>query len=367
MLLSLKSESGSEKSLESTLERAITIAVERVQNEGDKRKSELMANFAEERADGFKQFQAAADLQMRRVARDYDRIVTWTGLALVVIASLATLLGIKAFYDLKQTAIKSVHLPAAQEAAKAQNTAENVMARPLAAPGLPDLMTAKTTEGVTMSEKPLSDAQWRLVIVPALAAISNEVTMAEKEIAHAQAHLSDIRASRDFMLTVLSAMSDDRDAYETLYQLSRDASSPFRKTADDAYRKICLLDSRLGEGIQVAMADSWRNAADASYCDLRAYSRHYATCGTASQRIKLIVDVCHRKDISNNDKISWFMDIYAQDKSLAVVATVGRLVHAEPGADYEPLAIRDILDWWSSNKEKYRGSDQTSREAAQAF
>ncbi len=367
MALSLKSESGSEKSLESKLERAITTAVERIQNEGDRRKSELMAAFAEERADGFKQFQAAADLQMRQVAWDYNRILKWTGLALAVIACLATLLGIKAYFEWKPTTSRSVTLPTAQAAPKAQHTSDIIMARPLAAARIPDQVTLKAIEDVTMSEHPLSDAQWRFVIVPALAAISNDLVLVEYEIAQTQTHLSDIQASRDFMLTVLSALSDDRDAYERLFQLSRDASSPFRKAADDAYRKICLTDSRLGEVIQVAMADSWRNAADARYCDLRAYSKHYATCATASQKVKLIVDVCHRKDICNNDKISWFMDIYARDKSLAVVATVGRLVHAEPGADFEPLAIPEILDWWSSNKGKYSGPDHTSHEAVKAF
>ena len=367
MLLLLKSESGSEKSLESTLERAITSAVERVQNEGDKRKSELMANFAEERADGFMQFQAAADLQMSRLAADYDRMIKWMGLALAVIVSLVALLGIKAIYDLNQTASKSVHLPAAKEAAQTQSTADPVMARPLTAAGIPDRVAFKAIEGLTMSEQSLSDSQWRFGIVPALAAISNEIILAEQEIVHARAHFAGIQASQDFTLTVLSAMSDERDAYEKLDHLSRDVSSPFRKAAGDAYRRICWADSQTGEGIRVTVADSWRNAADTRYCDLRAYSRHYATCTTASQKIQLIVEVCHRKDIGNNDKISWFMDIYARDKSLAVVATVGRLVRAEPGADYEPLAIRDILGWWARNQEKYSGPDRTCREAAKAL
>jgi Tfp pilus assembly protein PilX len=54
----------------------------------------------------------------------------------------------------------------------------------------------------------------------------------------ANAALSDIKSTEDFIETIVAAQNDDRAAFDNLAKLARDASSPYAERAQHAWTTI---------------------------------------------------------------------------------------------------------------------------------
>jgi anti-sigma28 factor (negative regulator of flagellin synthesis) len=191
-----------------------------------------------------------------------------------------------------------------------------------------------------------------------VAEIKNILDGTEKKVAELDRSIQDgnrsvmeLQLLTRFNTVVIAAQSNDRDAYDQLWNWGDDASFPYREITIRTVNKM-MSESGLFfppdfTGIHVEVP--WSE--DPNKLTLPQLIDFY---NTSSERIRLgVVQFIwlQRLDISKKERLQFLADILKDEKSLFVCKLAGYYFAKGTGDGLAPLGIRDHLKWWEKNKE----------------
>lgn len=158
----------------------------------------------------------------------------------------------------------------------------------------------------------------------------------------------------EFMMTVVSAQNDDRQAYDQLSALENDNQSPFQQAALMARVNIRLqYGERLGSrgGIS-SIAPSWKEGVDPSSLTISQLIDDYN--GTSWHfHSGLIAYIWERDDFSKGERVQFLVDVLTNERNLKAVCIAQYLLSKEANIKFNPLVIEALLEWWEENKGYY--------------
>lgn len=158
-----------------------------------------------------------------------------------------------------------------------------------------------------------------------------------------------LKAQAEYSATVLAAQSNDRKAYDTLWNWSEDPAYAFRKEAAQAAERI--MDEHNPTLVTAGHQVPWNQGVEPEKLSLDQLRQNFDQA-PPTVRIALVEYVwTKRADISKKDRLAFLADVLATDEHLDVVEHAGRYFAGGSGNKFKPLAISAHLDWWAKNKD----------------
>ena len=151
----------------------------------------------------------------------------------------------------------------------------------------------------------------------------------------------------EFTATVQAAQSDDRRAFDKLWDWGNDKNYPFSKNAERAHMAILESHSRL-----IVMAWPtlvWNENVDPSTLNYNVLKNAYKEIHIDMRQpfIKYLYD---RKDISRIEKVEFLINVIKNDSSLKAVEYAGRVLLDLENLRFKALEIGKFIKWWEENR-----------------
>lgn len=158
-----------------------------------------------------------------------------------------------------------------------------------------------------------------------------------------------------FMMTVISAQNDDRQAYEQLSILEKDNQSPFQQHALNTKMNIRLqYGERLGSaGGLSSIAPQWKEGVDPNALTISQVIDEYNETSWYFHS-GLIAYIWKRNDFSKKDRMQFLIDTLEKERNLKAVCIAQYLLSKEANIKFNPLVIEPLLEWWKENKHNFK-------------
>jgi hypothetical protein len=190
---------------------------------------------------------------------------------------------------------------------------------------------------------------------------SKQLSELEREMSAAAEASDNLQLAVRYTTTVLAAQSDDRVAFDQLQTWSNDGSFPFAASAHEVSDAVKDNLTNLMLNYQVP----WKQGVDPAKfksADLRAIYSSLEFQKVTNFRVALVQYFATRSDLSQKDRLGFFIDVMHRDPSLKVVAYAGQAFAQvanlnnplTPQLHMDPLALPIYYDWWKNNQSKLR-------------
>lgn len=185
--------------------------------------------------------------------------------------------------------------------------------------------------------------------------IAQSASKARETAEKAEGVLKELEVSNDFMLTVVAARNDDREAFERLRAWQRDKSNKFRDAAIDAVIKI---RGEYHGPIQPKhpIFPQAGISVDTSQTSISYWREAHASAPRMFQA-GLVKFVWRNDNIPKTERMKFLADIIRRDPALAnewsltSLYYVGELFAEEVGIKWNAFDIEQLLEWWEKNKD----------------
>ncbi len=170
-------------------------------------------------------------------------------------------------------------------------------------------------------------------------------------ITKANATLANLDAATEFTMTVVAAQNDDRNAFDTLKEWSKDKENPFSSRAAQTWSTI--FESH-NEPIYLSnFTAPWKEGFDPSKLSLPELVKQYQGA-PAQVKPALLEYIWKRNDIAKVERLDFMIDVMKHDTSLTAVEYAGRHFTAGTGQKIKPMAIEYLVDWWEKHKPEFQ-------------
>lgn len=186
--------------------------------------------------------------------------------------------------------------------------------------------------------------------------LSEKNTKAEEKLSQLDNAISDgilaveeLQLYTQFNTTVISAQSDNRPAYDQLWDWSKDSSFPFQNAAAQSAQTI--MDQHNPAMVSVGFSVPWNEGVDPQKLSLPELLQTFLN---APPHIRLgILEFVWEKrtDITKRDRLQFLVNVIRTDESLKVVEYAGRYFAQGTDDKFKPIAIGSHLKWWDENKD----------------
>ncbi len=168
-----------------------------------------------------------------------------------------------------------------------------------------------------------------------------------KKLEEANSTVAELKLLLEFTATVQAAQSDDRRAFDKLWDWGNDKNYPFSKNAERAHMAILESHSRL-----IVMAWPtlvWNENVDPSTLNYNVLKNAYKEIHIDMRQpfIKYLYD---RKDISRIEKVEFLINVIKNDSSLKAVEYAGRVLLDLENLRFKALEIGKFIKWWEENR-----------------
>lgn len=180
-------------------------------------------------------------------------------------------------------------------------------------------------------------------------AITPQMTIAQDEIAELKTSGELLETRVEFTLTVIKAQNEDRPAFDRLRKWSQKQSFPLQEDAVQAWAKI--LGTHASPIFMSGYTVPWSEGIDPSTLSLERLKDEYSVA-PVNTRIGLVEYIWGRADFPKQDRMAFLVEVLETDESLRVVEIAGRLFLKESKQPWTPLAVEQMIQWWSENREK---------------
>ena len=213
---------------------------------------------------------------------------------------------------------------------------------------------------VSEFDKIIVESQRRLEVLKTItdkASIDAEETKRKvgeinKIIVKSQESLEVLRNHTEFIGILLAAQNDDWKAYVRLLKFSQDSSHSLSKVALNAIVKIrTQFAGPINPGY---LKISW-NKVDPNKLSFSKLKKVYYKL-KPELHADLVKYIRKRKDISNLEKMSFFIEVIETSNSLNAkhyAATYFIKAANDDSLEWDPFKIDPLLDWWDKNKSKF--------------
>lgn len=158
---------------------------------------------------------------------------------------------------------------------------------------------------------------------------------------------SQMTKSLEYYDLVLSAMGDDRPAFEKLRAISGDVKNDFAKQAGKVVEQI--IQSFNGSVGGTSFHEATRN--ELSKVKFDSLKEKYRKSPTSSERSAYVNYVRGRTDFPLKARLQFFIEVMQQDESLMVVATAGQIFTTLTQNESSSwLSYWDYVEWWNRHK-----------------
>jgi hypothetical protein len=188
--------------------------------------------------------------------------------------------------------------------------------------------------------------------------IKNILDGTEKKVAELDQSIQDgnravmeLKLLTRFNTVVISAQSNDRDAFDQLRAWAQDTSFPYQKIAIQTAHKL-LVESDVYFLLFVPAGNiRWNEGVDPNKLTLPQLWENYKS-GTEYTRLGIIQFLWEKRiDISKKERLQFLADVLKDDKSLEVLKLAGHYFKEGTNDGLVSLAYTDHLAWWEKNKE----------------
>jgi len=174
----------------------------------------------------------------------------------------------------------------------------------------------------------------------------------DETITKANATLTNLNAMTEFTMTVVAALNDDRNAFDTLKKWSEDKNNPFSSKAEQA--TWVILGSHCKSPRPIGYQVSWVEGIDPSKFSLPELAKIYHEAH-AMTKPGLLEYIINRNDIPTTDRLDFMIDVMKHDQSLTAVAHAGLLFTTKTKLKINNyLAIEYFVDWWGKHKPEFQ-------------
>ena len=201
----------------------------------------------------------------------------------------------------------------------------------------------------SIKSKALNDAK---EIAELKVQIEKQLETLNSEIADAQANVKDLRSISDFQMTVISAQTDDREAYDILSGWAEDGKFKFANEARKAWREV--YKAHCSSFYQSGLEFPWAENIKHREMNIDELTKAYETIRDIFKPA-YIEYISKRTDIPKSDRLNFFIRVMNTDCSLTAVEYAGRYFSQEvlkrTGINYKPMEIGLFNDWWDENRD----------------
>jgi len=163
----------------------------------------------------------------------------------------------------------------------------------------------------------------------------------------------------EFMMTIIRAQNDDRQAYDQLAAVENDTQSPFQQQALIAKMNIRLLYAeRLGSrGGVKSIAPFWTEGVDPNMLTISQLIEAYNE-SPWHFRSGLVTYIWERDDLSKKDRMQFLIDTLKNERNLKAVCIAQHWLSKEANIKFNPFVIEPLVEWWEQNKADYDENTQ---------
>ena len=167
-----------------------------------------------------------------------------------------------------------------------------------------------------------------------LTKVESTLNASEQSLLHLQEIIT-------FTMTLNSAQTDDRKAFEQLEEWSSDSSYPYHETAKRTHHEILR---KYNEPIHINWQYPFPDEVDTDSLSLLELAGLYHSPNLQSTyKSGLINFIWSRKDLPKDQKESLLVNIIRTDESLLAVSTASRILIKEYNLAFHTLAVKSIL------------------------
>lgn len=178
-----------------------------------------------------------------------------------------------------------------------------------------------------------------------------ELQTLDRSIKQGSQAVAELQAYTEFNSTVVAAQTDNRPAYDQLWDWSQDDAYPFKKAAAQAYGTI--MDQHNPLIISSGLSVPWKEGVEPETLTLEQLEDDYRQA-PPHIRLALVEFVWNREGIPKKDRMRFLAKVIRSDESLEVVEYAGRFFAKASGNKLKPLAIPAHLEWWKKNKDSVK-------------
>jgi len=179
-----------------------------------------------------------------------------------------------------------------------------------------------------------------------------KITELDRSIQDANRAMMELQLLTRFNIVVIRAQADDRDAFDQIRLLGKDASFPYHSIARAIEEKMWYDCEYFYKAFVPDVNISWKEGVDPQKLTLQQLWESYKS-GDAKIRFGIIQFMWEKRtDISKKERLQFLVNVFNSDeKSMDVIRLCGHYFKAGTNDNKYGLDYIGHLEWWEKNKE----------------
>jgi len=215
------------------------------------------------------------------------------------------------------------------------------------------LVESKARTRIDETADPLIKKYMTQTIDPKLKDAEQRLKAVDSELNEAKKVIANLKASEEYITTVIAAQNDDRLAFDRLKTWANDPKFSRRSDALQAWSKV--IDDHASPFVRSGYSVPWKEGIDPSRLSLSELRTNFISA-PPSIRLGLLEYIWNKKDVSKRERMQFMVDVLKTDRSLSVVEHAARFFLTESNQKLKPLALDQLIAWWDANKDRVVGN-----------
>jgi hypothetical protein len=179
-----------------------------------------------------------------------------------------------------------------------------------------------------------------------------KLTEIDSALNKAKESLANLESYSQYYAVVISAMGEDRTAYDQLGEWAADNSFPFREQAQQVRQKI--MDDHSRSIPESGFTVNWNEGVDPNKLTLEQLKQDFFSPNhNPYTRRALLEYIWQRNDIPKILRLDFMVDVMKNDKHLMVCEYAGRYFTQGTELQKKSLAKEYLIKWWADNRSKF--------------